>query len=232
MRKYNRFRTIFSIHIPKCSGTSFTEVLRQWFWPGFHAHYFNHEYDRMPSPPMLAKRVLHRAGLLPLVVHGHFEEECAVFETYPKARQFITVIRDPLEMQLSLFFDHQRRLQEFGALYWKGQKVEMEYGGDLDTWVAKRPCYLLKFFPWEMTLENYKEIINQHFIHIGTTEQIQESINIFAQKLGKKTVTIPHTNQSPRNRHPSEQAVKAFKSKHILEYAIYHYVYNLNSQVV
>lgn len=228
MRSYNRFDYLFSIHIPKCAGTSFTQILRQWFWPGFHAHYFDHEHGRMPRSPMLAKQICHRLSIFPMVIHGHFEEECAIAATHPNARQFITVIRDPLEMQLSLFFDHQRRLKEQGALYWKGEKVEMEYGGDLDTWVAERPCYLLKFFPWEMNLKNYKAVINEHFVHIGTLEQMQASIDHFAKKLGKQTCTIPHVNRSPRDSNPSKAAIKAFREKHDLEYAIYDYIYSLN----
>ncbi len=228
MRRYNRFDYLFSIHIPKCAGTSFIQVLRQWFWPGFHAHYFDHEHGKMPRSPMFAKQICHHISLFPLVIHGHFEEECSLSTTYPKAKQFITVIRDPLDMQLSLFFDHQRRLKEQGALYWKGENLEMEYGGDLDTWVAERPSYLLKFFPWKMTIENYKDIINEHFIHIGTTEQLQASIHHFSKKLGKRPCKIPHINQSRRDRQPSSSAIQAFKEKHSLEYAIYHYVCSLN----
>lgn len=228
MRIYNRSNLLFSIHIPKCGGTSFTKVLRRWFLPSFHAHYYDHQHHKMPPKPRWFKTVGHALGIYPMCVHGHFEEECSIEKTYPDANQFITVIRDPLEMQLSLFFDHKRRLKEEGGLFWKGKRVEMEYGGDIDAWVEQRPSYLLKFFPWEINLNNYKQVINEHFIHIGTTEQLQNSVDILANKLGKKSHSILQLNKSPRTEKPSKSSINIFQEKHHLEYAIYQYIYELN----
>lgn len=228
MRQYNPKEYLLSLHIPKSGGTSFTEILKKWFWPGFHAHYFDHRLNRMPLPIRKFKPPLHNLGLFPLCIHGHFEEECGVYESYPNASQFITLLRDPLELQISLFFDHQRRLQEAGALYWKGQKVEMGFNGNLDGWVENRPSFLLKFLPWDINKNNYKEVLNEHFIHIGTTETLQKSIDIFAQKLHKKNIKISHLNKSERFQQPSESSVKIFKEKHELEYLIYNYALSLN----
>ncbi|WP_075590603.1 hypothetical protein [Labilibacter marinus] len=228
MRQYNPKEYVFSLHIPKSGGTSFTETLKKWFWPGFHAHYFDHQFNRMPLPIRKFKPPLHKLGIYPMCIHGHFEEECGVYETYPNAKQFITLLRDPLELQISLFFDHQRRLKDTGALYWKGEKVEMEFDSDLDTWVKERPSFLMKFLPWDITKENYKEVLNQHFIHIGVTEYLQKSIDIFAEKLNKKTVQIPHLNKSERFQQASDEAIKIFKEKHELEYLIYDYAVSLN----
>jgi hypothetical protein len=229
MRKYNRNDVLISQHIPKTAGTSFTNVLHKWFWPGFHAHYYRHETNEMPFKPMMIKNVAHQLRVFPLCIHGHFEEEAGVFETYPKASQFITVLRDPLDLQLSLFFDHQRRLKDSGALYWKGNKVEMEFDGDIDKWVEERPCFILKFFPWHVDFNNYRQILDENFVHVGVTEDMQKSINIFAEKLGKKSVRIDHLNPSPRWQTPSEAAIRKFQNKHQLEYAMYHYACRLNA---
>ncbi len=229
MRQYNPWMILFSIHIPKCGGTSFTKILRYWFWPGFQGHYFDHESNRMPRRPQWFKTALHRVGIFPLCIHGHFEEECSIARTYPHAKQFITVIRDPLEMQLSLFFDHQRRLKEKGALYWKGKKVEIEYGGDIDAWVEQRHSYLLKFLPWEINIDNYKEVIDQNFVHVCVTDNFQHSIDILAKKLNKKSCVVPKLNKSPRTQLPSESSIKRFQEKHTLEYAIYEYACKINN---
>jgi hypothetical protein len=230
MREYNRNQKLFSLHIPKCGGTSFTNVLIKWFWPGFHAHYFTHATNEMPRKIRLFKRVLEGLGMFPMCIHGHFEEEAGVYETYPDAKQFITIIRDPLEMQVSMFFDHKRRLNNPDeGLFWKGEKMEMEYEGDINTWVQERPFYLLKFFPWEITLDNYINVINEHFVHIGITENLEKSIRFFAQKLNKKPESVEHLNKSPRHEGLMEESIQIFKSKHKLEYAIYDYVKTLNS---
>lgn len=229
MLNYNKSKTLFSIHIPKSGGTSFNNVLRKWFWPGFHSHYFRHDINKIPPQPPFYKKGLHKLGLSPLCVHGHFVSGSgAVFECYPDASQFISVIRDPLQLTLSMFFYHKKRLKEQGALYWQGKKVEMEYGGDIDKWVEERPCFLFKFFPWEINEQNYKEVVDKNYIHIGVTENLQKSIDIFAEKLGKKSHQIPHLNEAPRSQNPSETAIRKFKEKHKLEYEFYDYICSLN----
>lgn len=230
MNKYVSSCELFSLHIPKCGGTSFTKVLRQWFWPSFHSHYIAHDQGgRMPGHPHPVKALLHLSRLKPMVIHGHFEDEAGLFDYYPKASQFITILRDPLEMQLSLYWDHQRRIREFGTLYWKGQPVAMEYGGDLDRWVAERPFYLMPFLPFDLTMENFRERLEQRFVHVGVMEHFQESVNRLAERLGKKPVVVPELNQSPRESEPSAAAVQAFKERCALEYAIYDWALELNS---
>ena len=230
MIPYRRNRELISIHIPKCAGTSFTNVLREWFWPGFHAHYIAHDQGgRLPGRARLFKRALFSMRMTGMCIHGHFEDEAHVFDYYPKASQFITVIRDPLEMQLSLYWDHKRRLEEFGTLYWKGEPVEMEFGGDINRWVAERPNYLLQFFPWDLNQDNFRRVLGQHFVHIGIAEDLQDSINRMADKLGKPALDVPVLNQSPRSEEPTLDAVNTFKARHPLEYAIYDWVREQNS---
>jgi len=230
MVPYRRSKPLFSLHIPKCGGTSFTKVLRQWFWPSFHAHYIAHDQGgRMPGRPHPVKRLLHLTRIKPMVIHGHFEDEAGLFDSYPKASQFITFLRDPLEMQLSLYWDHQRRIREFGTLYWKGKAVEMECGGDLDCWVAERPFYLMPFLPFDLTMENFQKRLEERFVHIGVMERFQESVNRIAERLGKKPVEVPELNQSSRGREPSPEAVNRFRERCQLEYAIYHWAMKLNS---
>ena len=230
MIAYRRDRELISIHIPKCAGTSFTDVLREWFWPGFHGHYIAHDQGgRLPGRARWFKRVLFSMRVTGMCIHGHFEDEAHVFDYYPNANQFITVIRDPLEMQLSLYWDHKRRLKEFGTLFWKGEEVEMQYGGDLNRWVAERPCYLMQFFPFDLSLDNFREVVSQHFVHIGIAEDLQGSVDQIAVKLKKNPARVPVLNQSLRSEEPSAEAIAAFKAKHALEYAIYDWVNEQNS---
>ena len=39
MRSYDPARLLVSVHVPKCAGTSFAELLRSWFGARLHLHY-------------------------------------------------------------------------------------------------------------------------------------------------------------------------------------------------
>lgn len=228
MKTYDPSSVLISMHLPKSGGTSFTDVLKKWFWPGFHAHYYRHAQNKLPNRVNPIRKMLHRAGVAPLCVHGHFKDGAGgVFEYYPDASQFITVLRDPLELQLSMYFYHKKRLEKEGSLYWKGNKVDMEYD-NIDEWVSERGSFMLLAFPFEINLENYQEIIHKHFIHIGVTEKLQESVNIMADKFEKKPLTVPVKNATIRKEEPSNLSIERFREKHKLEYAIYEYVKHLN----
>ena len=169
-----------------------------------------------------------------LCVHGHFEpgvDTVGVFDYYPDSKQFITLYRDPLELQLS-FYSYQRKLIKDGALFWNGEKItdDSYLGKDVDEHLELKSQYdwLRRFIPWEIDMDNYKKIIEDNFIHIGITEDLQQSINIFADKLNKKAIQVPMENATSRKEKPSESSIRKFKEKHQLEYAFYEYACKLN----
>jgi len=263
MQAYNPDLPLFSLHVPKTAGTSFDNVLKQWFndrpFPnlmnrprlaallsplnvdftlqrmmgcGLYHHYSNEVAAAKPRVAPLGRKYgvlgtrIHRE-----CVHGHFDPNIdggTLFDYYPEARQFITVLRDPLEMQLSLYF-YNKKLIESGNMYWQGRKVTtLEFDGDIDRWVEERGCYMLHFLPMNFSIENYQDVCNEHFVHIGITEKLQASIDILAEKLGRKSVAVPRENTTTRGARPSESAIRTFKEKHKLEYLIYDYAVSLN----
>ncbi|MBK8442832.1 MAG: hypothetical protein IPL35_05200 [Sphingobacteriales bacterium] len=144
-----------------------------------------------------------------ICVHGHFNRNrnIGVLDYYPDdARQFITVLRDPLALMTSDYFYNLTRIQ-MGIHYREGKKIESWPYESLDEFLIKNKCYMLQYFPWEMTIDNYRQLIDTHFIHIGVTEKLQESMDIFAKKLYK--------NQKPcacatKRRAPRRQVKKPF----------------------
>ncbi len=94
MKKYNNEKPLISIHIPKCGGSSFKEVLQKWFIGGFYSHYFNEKSNKMPQKYVLS------AGIC---VHGHFNKArgFGIKDYYPEVDQFITFLRDPFEITTS-----------------------------------------------------------------------------------------------------------------------------------
>ena len=256
MIKYNPDLPLFSLHIPKCAGTSFNNILEKWYtdngclWniqnkPRVQKYFSSilkfgipqllkgdrllrhYKPQTINFPPQYYNlKTIKKLTKKPICVHGHFDKNndgANFFYKYEEAKQFITVLRDPLEMQLSLFH-YNKNLIEKNKLIWQGRRVDdIEFGGDINKWVANRKLYLLDFIPFDINVSNYKKVINDYFIHIGITEELQKSIDIFAKKLGFKPLKVPTLNKAERNESPSAEAIEIFKSKHKLEYLIYNF---------
>lgn len=223
MKHYNPKQILISQHIPKCGGSSFDNILRKWFGYGFFTHYYNHKRQK-PAKRIPFVRLI--KNIKPVCVHGHFDKEKdgkGIFEYYPETTQMITFLRDPLEVQLSMYF-YMRKLIKEGALFWQGKQItEMKYGGDIDAWVEQRPLYILRFLPEGINSTNYKEILQKYFVHIGIVEEFQQSVKVLAKKLGKPCIEVPLENVTNRDLKPSNTSVKVFEEKHKLEYNIYNF---------
>lgn len=136
-----------------------------------------------------------------------------------------------MELQLSFYF-YTKFLFKQNSLYWSGTRLpSIDYlGKDVDEHLEEKGDYnwLIKAIPWHMDINNYQEIINKNFIHIGVTERLQNSVNIIAEKLNKRPKILTVENTAQRDETPSISSIKKFKDKHRLEYAFYDYVYKLN----
>lgn len=202
------------------------------FGCGLYLHYSNEIINRNPRKvPLGRKYGIIRRNKIPECVHGHFDPQTDggnLLEYYPYAEQMITFLRDPLEMQISLFYYLKKRIDE-GNMYWQGKKVtKIEFGGNIDQWVEERDLYMLRFLPFKLNENNYKDILNRYFVHIGITEEMQKSVDIMADKLGFRRIQVPKENVTKRTGRPSESAIRIFKSKHQLEYNIYEFAQELN----
>lgn len=199
---------------------------------GLYHHYSNEQLNKKPRRiPLEKKYGLFQRAKIRECVHGHFDPQTDggdLFSYYPDAFQFIAFLRDPLEMQLSLFF-YMRKMISDGQMYWRGKKItKMEYDGDIDKWLTERNGYMMAFFPMKFSKYNFIETINSYFVHIGVVECMQQSIDILADKLGFKSSIATVQNSSTRDILPSAFAIKKFKEKHELEYLIYNYAVSLN----
>ncbi|MEP2770525.1 MAG: hypothetical protein ABJH05_00145 [Fulvivirga sp.] len=225
MKNYDPKNILISQHIPKCGGSSFDNILRKWFGLGFFTHYYNHKRQK---PAKRIPFVNWFSNFKPVCVHGHFDKEKdgkGIFDYYPETTQIITFLRDPLEVQLSMYF-YMRKLISEGSLYWQGEQIkEMKYGGDIDAWVEQRPLYMLRFLPEGINSSNYKEILQKYFVHIGIVEEFQQSVDVLAKKLGKQSVEVPLENTTKRDLNPSNASVKVFEENHKLEYNIYNFAF-------
>src|SRR5262245_55123363 len=176
---YNAHKPLISLHVPRCGGTSFQSVLGQWFSTNFYLHYLFGRLNQVPQ------RQDFRGGIC---IHGHFNKrrKVGVLDYYPGAEQFITILRDPFEVEVSHYF-HAKGLGENRFRDGKPAPIQARFP-DVKTYFRWRKSDLRNFFPYEVTLDNYEEMFEQYFVYVGITEDLQTSVDMLAQRLGFASV--------------------------------------------
>jgi hypothetical protein len=218
MREYDRTSPLIVIHIPKAAGTSVKTVFKRWFGEELHEHYFN---ERTDTPPRrLDLRLLHPADR-PVAIYGHFNRlrGSGVEQVYPDVRQFITILRDPFERAISIYYF----VRNNGA-HWKDQTRVPKAG--LRQFLMDTPSNMLNQFPRPVTKENYRAKIEEFFIEVGVMEHLPESVRRIAAKLRMpfKQEWLPHVNATDRDQpHPSDLR-EEYAERHALEFEVYDYV--------
>lgn len=226
MKVYNPKEPLLSIHIPKCGGTSFINVLSKWFGKNLYQHYFDEVNAKMP--PKAPVKNFFGGYRSDICIHGHFNgnRKFGVDDYYPEIKQAITFIRDPLEIQLSVFY-YNHKMMEKGASFRDGKKREITH--DIDEFLEQGSPFIRSFLPAKMTLDNMEQYFNDYFVHVGIMEEYQKSLDIIAEKLGKPKMTIAKENASERFSDPSPSSIEKFKSKCAFEYALYDYAVKQNT---
>src|SRR5262245_28702080 len=165
MKQYDADKPLISLHVPKCGGISFRSVLEQWFGANLYLHYFAGLLgEERPQQQELSSGTC---------VHGHFSRtrKTEVLDYYPEVDQFITILRDPFEMMVSYYF-YAKRLGE--NRFRDGKRlppIREKFQGIGDFFKKRHRTYaLVKFLPYEVTLDNYEEMFEKYFVYVGITE--------------------------------------------------------------
>lgn len=223
MKEYEKEYPLISIHIPKAGGTSFLSVLAAWFGKKLYTHYFDAKQGKLPKKRNLRYGLLKRKFKKGICIHGHFNKKrgFGVSEYYPEARQFITILRNPLELALSHYF----YLKEFGNfMFRKGTDSDITNRyKNVDDYLENHHSYILQHFPFDLSIDNYEEILDKYFVYIGILEDFQVSTNMLAKKLGFPEVKVSWRNAARRDEDVSEMVINDFIGRHRLEFAIYEF---------
>ena len=222
MRAYDRTQPLVMLHIPKTGGTSVQRIFRSWFGDGLVEHYFDESRNAMPTRHDLA--MVHFPER-PVVVYGHFNRlrGFGVDDYYPQVTQFITILRDPFDRAISLYFFVRQNSQQ-GAGWWKSSDPATM---TLREFLAqKEEGPLPTFSPIPLTLDNFEEVIEASFVEVGIMEKLDESLRRIAHSLhvhyDSSMLTIE--NRTARNQEIPHELRESFMRRHPLEYAIYNYV--------
>lgn len=235
MKEYDPNKPLISIHIPKCAGSSFSNILISWFGKGFHPHYYDEKLNNPPKQYSLYDKLFEKKFKFGMCIHGHFnnDRKIGVRDYYPKIDQLITIIRNPFDLHVSNYF-YVKRLSKNRHSYRSGkQHPIIEKGWNVRDYLreSKKSC-LCQFLPSNISLENYKEILEEQFIFVGITEDIQNSVRILAQKLGFPDLKVPISNISTWDEKIPEWAQDEFISNNPLEMAIYNFAKNRIGRIV
>src|SRR6185295_11770414 len=131
---------------------------------------------------------------------------------------------DPFEIAVSYYF-HAKGL---GANRFRGGKPHIpirEEFCDIEDYLrrGRKKGTLMKFLPYEVTLDNYEEMFEQYFVYVGITEDLQTSVDVLARRLGFTSVSIERLNTSMHDEEVTEEMRQEFIQNHPLAYAIYNY---------
>ncbi|MBP7460642.1 MAG: sulfotransferase family 2 domain-containing protein [Candidatus Delongbacteria bacterium] len=231
IKAYDPKRPLISIHIPKCAGSSFSDVLKLWFKKGYLCHYHNGKTNTHPPKHRLEEGFFRKRQRQGLCIHGHFDNYIGngVRNYYPGADQFITVMRDPFDLHVSTYFYVKREAHSNGVGAYRSGKLHpiIENQWNLVDFLENiKKSYLLRFLPPEITQDNYETILASQFLYIGISEQLQKSVDILASILGFQTVRVPVKNVSEWNETIPDGAREVFEKNNPLQVAIYKYAYH------
>jgi hypothetical protein len=199
MRLYNQNIPIVFMHVPKCGGTSVMQILSKWFGE----HYLRPQgpvYKRLSGDSRLI-------GGHPSCIHDHFNVYQGKLDIiYPEARQIFTIIREPFEMLLSIYsYGIQRKgktlAKECGTLdRFLDVMLERRGTASLFTWLPRRD--------YITSLDEY----SKQFMFIGTTEELQRSINLLASIVKMPPLEVGVENRSNKETKLASNRRNEFRS--------------------
>ena len=84
---------------------------------------------------------------------------------------------------------------------------------------------MLDYFPREVNLTNYRDVLDEMFIEIGVTEMLPKCLELIARKLGKDfdVKSLKTDNATERNQQLPDAYRGIFTDANSLEYFIYEY---------
>ncbi len=199
-------------HMPKTGGTTVVSILSNWF--NFKGDY-QKPWSRTISDPSESID-LDTVGSDDIIC-GHFQvgDGTNLKRRYPKVLEdrrwrLLTVVRDPLEIALSLYFFEAANRQKFDPSF---------EPTSVDEFLSKMKTPLARHF--DCTEDNWRVALDRYWF-IGTLERINESFILLADELGKpRPEHIPHLNASKRESIPSSASIAAFRERNALDYMIY-----------
>lgn len=196
-KTYESDRPVIFCHIPKCAGTSFIRLLKEWYSSRYH-HPGQDETKDILLPRVEVKNKNGEWRKEVGVIHGHFDHGrgYGLPYHYPEVNQFFAFMRDPFELLVSMYFFAKGKSSR-GEFLYRGKQVDIrEIHPSVEAYLKVDQDWMCNHFPQDITLENLEEKMAQNCVYLGLFEDMQTSLDNLAFVLGKWRTELPLHNKS------------------------------------
>ncbi|MEZ4914432.1 MAG: hypothetical protein R2798_10295 [Chitinophagales bacterium] len=217
---------LISIHIPKTAGTSFKKILENWY----PSRLYNHYSHRSKPKKVRLRAYFSKNYRKNICINGHFNNNkgIGVKDYYPEWEelQYICFVRNSLSQAISNYNYIKKRIE---TNIRASNTQEKKLVSSIDYYLNNYQEVLKNYLPFAINLNNYKQLIEKHFVHLGCVEKFSQSIQHLGKKLNKPIPeNLPTSNALSYDINPSPEVIAAFKEKIALDYAIWELAMQLN----
>lgn len=209
-----RHEPIISLHVPKCGGQSFGEIIKQKVSKKYRVEYY------YPDVDMFLPDDWNQPGTF---IHGHFEvrKGNSVEDVCPGIRNYITIIRDPYEACISGYFYGLQNNFE-----WATSRTLEEYI-QIKTAVPEGPLsFALPRHDDVDTIEKYCE----KFMLIGVLDSMPMFLAQLKKLTGVSPEEFPVLNKAERGKQ-DEDFRKQVEEAFPFDFELYNHVKRLGCYV-
>ena len=204
-------RLLCFVHIPKCGGTSFNEVL----WNVYGRNFLSYTYqagspgcDPEDITRDQAKDVLAISGHLPYGFHRQFgPQDENVFAG--RDVHYVSIVRDPVSRLLSV----ARHVRSFPSHRLYEATKNMTYARFFDYALASGNTGIIGNNQSRLLTDKHPERAVEYartrYLAIATVESAPDMISAVAEKLRWPEIRLGHKNRSPKDRASKEDRALA-----------------------
>lgn len=197
MRTYDPEQPVIFSHMPKCGGSAFIRLLREWFGSGYHK--LNQDETQDTLLPRIATQDADGHWLADVhCIHGHFDNGrgYGLPYYYPEINQYFTILRDPFDIAVSMFFFCKQRSRE-GKFWYRGRQENiLDKYPDVEYYLREYPYWIYNHLPQDLNGQNLEERMSERFVYVGVQEDMPTTINRLAGIFGKWDAALPRFNES------------------------------------
>lgn len=192
--------TVFFVHVPKCAGSSFRNVLKRWFGPDqmvFDSHdaaAFWDELARRPAPPR--------------AVAGHFA--FGLHEGAGLKPCHLSLVRDPVDRLVSLYKHARQTPHHLFHPAAKALDFEAFYELTLTEPRARRATVGIQCFFLARTrsFDAAWPTVQAHYRLVGPTDSFDRFLARAARLVGQPAPPMPERNRRPTDAALAEAAAR------------------------